>query len=105
MFGQVDDAGTCNIAVGGVGDVVQKQLIYVASIFFARPGVKTDLWPNAFGFRRFGLVFFCKISKPVLYGAYDKFTYVNMSGNLVVNFVTHIACFDLLGLSYWLLAL
>ena len=49
MFGQVDDACTCNIEVGGVGDAVQTRLIYVASVFFARPGVKTVLGSNVFG--------------------------------------------------------
>ena len=61
MFGQVDDACICNIEVGGVGDVALKRLVYVASVFFARPRVKTFLLPNVFGFYRVALVFVCKI--------------------------------------------
>ena len=58
MSGQVDDACTCNIEVGGVGDAVQNRLIYVASVFFARPGVKRFFWTNVFGFCHFALLFF-----------------------------------------------
>ena len=67
-------ACACNIEVGGVGDVLLKQLIYVASVFFARPGVKTCFSKNVFGFCWIAASFFVQDFEPLssLYTPYDR---------------------------------